>query len=79
MTKNIFVALEVYLTPLFGEIFCFRDFFGTGTGTGTGQTDTHTYGQADFSRKILFQIYSKSVILDAFLGNIFALHYSRLQ
>ena len=56
-TECIFVTLEIHLTTLFSEIFCFGDFFyGTGQDMGT-DTRTHgptEYGQTDFSRKILF-------------------------
>ena len=52
---------EVYLTTLFGKIFCFSHFFfGTGRDRRDGtdgtdrQTNKQTYGQTDFSRKILF-------------------------
>ena len=51
-------SLKVYLTTLLIKLFSFIDFLGgrdgDGDGTGTGRTDGRTYGQTDFSRKILF-------------------------
>ena len=60
-SECIFVTLEIDLTTMFSEIFCFGDFFGGRDGTGRDgqtnkQTDKQTQGQTDFSRKILFQI-----------------------
>ena len=45
------LILEIHLATLFSEIFFFGDFFWDGTDT---HTDSWTYGQTDFSRKILF-------------------------
>ena len=48
-------SLKVYLTTLLSKVFSFSNFLGDVTGTGTGRrTDGRTYGQTDFSRKILF-------------------------
>ena len=46
-------SLKVYLTTLLIKVFSFSDFLGGRDGDGDG-TDGRTYGQTDFSRKILF-------------------------
>ena len=48
-------SLKVYLTTLLIKVFNFSDFLGGRDGDGDGDgTDGRTYGQTDFSRKILF-------------------------
>ena len=50
-------SLKVYLTTLLCKVFRFSNFFG-GRGQGRGRDgtgrDRQTYGQTDFSPKILF-------------------------
>ena len=55
-SECIFVTLEIHLTTLFSEIFCFGDFF---YGTGwDGWTDGHTDGiWTD-------RLFSENIILD---------------
>ena len=62
-SECIFVTLEIHLTTLFSEIFCFGDFFCDGTGRDK-RTNGQTQGQTDFSRKILFQISTSSCFTD---------------
>ena len=54
-------ALEVYLTTLFSDIFCFSDFFCDGTGQMDRGTDTGT--DRLFSENIILEDYK-----DIFLG-----------
>ena len=54
-SECIFVTLEIHLTTLLIQIFCFGDFFFCDR-TGQERTDGQTQGQTDFSQKILFQI-----------------------
>ena len=61
-SECIFVTIEIHLTTLFSEIFCFVDFFGGGTGQdGTGRTNKQTNGQTDIGTDRLF---SENIILD---------------
>ena len=46
-------SLKVYLTTLLSKVFSFSDFLG-GRDRDGDRTDGRTYGQTDFSRKILF-------------------------
>ena len=58
-SECIFVTLEIHLTTLFSEIFCFGDFFCDGTGRDV--TDGRTNGQTDIGTDRLF---SENIILD---------------
>ena len=57
-SEYFFVTLEISLTTFLAKFSVSLTFFKDGTGqdgTGqTGQTNRQTYGQTDFSRKILF-------------------------
>ena len=55
-SECIFVTLEIHLTTLFSEIFCFGDFWGDGTGWD-GQTDKRTDIGTD-------RLFSENIILD---------------
>ena len=46
-------SLKVYLTTLLIKVFSFSDFLG-GRDRDVDRTDGWTYGQTDFSRKIIF-------------------------
>ena len=64
-SECIFVTLEIHLTTLFSEIFCFGDFFyGTGRDGTDGRTHTHTDGRTDIGTDRLF---SENIILDVLL------------
>ena len=61
-SECIFVTLEIHLTTLFSEIFCFGDFFGGGTGQdGTDkQTNKRTNRHRDrqtFLGKYYFRLH----------------------
>ena len=58
-SECIFVTLEIHLTTLFSEIFCFGDFFCD--RTGRDGTDGRTNGRTDIGTDRLF---SENIILD---------------
>ena len=69
-SECIFVTLEIHLTTLFSEIFCFGDFFcdGTGRDVTDGQTDKQTDGQTDGQTDIgTDRLFSENIILDCSL------------
>ena len=58
-SECIFVTLEIHLTTLFSEIFCFGDFFCDTGQDGTGRTDKRTDIGTD-------RLFSENIILDSF-------------
>ena len=62
-SECIFVTLEIHLTTLFSEIFCFSDFFLWRDRTGRDVTDKQTNGHRDrqtFLGKYYFRFLSIS-------------------
>ena len=59
-SECIFGTIEIHLTTLFREIFCFSDFFCDGTGR-----DKRTNGQTDKRTDIgTDRLFSENIILD---------------
>ena len=69
-SECIFVTLEIHLTTLFSEIFCFGDFFCDGTGRDK-RTDKRTDKQTDIGTDRRF---SENIILDVICIEKWGIH-----
>ena len=80
-SECILVTLEIHLTTLFSEIFCFSDFFVMGRDVTNGQTHRRTKGHRDrqtFLRKYYFRLALGTVTVNR-IGNLIRKYKARFE